>query len=64
MRSSEFEKVIAAVRTENTSCLKQLDNLYYSKGDFTADQVGSAIRVTLFVCKSLSVIVCPSDAST
>lgn len=54
MREEDFEKVIASVRTENTSCLKQLDNLYYSKGDFTGEQAVQILQAYRRSCDKMT----------
>jgi len=54
MRADEFAKVIFGVRTENTSCLKQLDNLYYSKGDFTGEQAVQVLQAFRRTCDKMA----------
>jgi len=54
MREEDFAKVIFGVRTENTSCLKQLDNLYYSKGDFTGKQAVQVLEAFRRSCDKMA----------
>jgi len=54
MWKEDFEKLIASVRQESTSCVKQLDNLYYSKGDFTGEQAVQVLQAYRRSCDKMT----------
>lgn len=54
MRKEDFDAVIAGIRTENTSCSKQLDKLYYSKGDFSGEQAVQVLQAYRRSCDKMT----------